>query len=75
MGRDGAVVYVGRGVVDRGYYEIVGLGNVLGSRPVISIWGSSCPGKGNYPAAVIFDPYCVLLLVYAEITGNGGSDS
>ncbi len=31
--------------------------------------------KMNYPAAVVFDPYCVLFLVYEERAANGGGNS
>lgn len=59
--------------MDRGDDEVVGLGNVLSRRRLIS----NCRrGRDerlcNYSAAVVLDPYRVLLLVYTERSSKGG---
>lgn len=57
MGRDRALVHFGRGVVDRGNYEVVGLGIVLSRRPIISICRGRMLRKGAITLPLLFSTH------------------
>ena len=65
--------------MDGSDYKVVGLGDVLLKRLLlVGFWevggrrGEG--GRGRHPAAVMFDPDCVSLLVDTQGAGERGSD-